>query len=110
MKRKMGNLPKMRTDPVAAEIQQMRCEILRLGEIVLRMERTIDLAVRPTPEPVDPDPPVGVVSAAELSGKSAKVLRRLIDTGVPIGEYVAATDRYVVRMGALTAYLKDRAR
>ena len=56
----------------------------------------------PAPES---DPPIGVVAASQISGTSAKRLRRLIDRGAPIGEYNAATDRYLVRMGALSAYL-----
>ena len=58
----------------------------------------------PAPES---DPPIGVVAASQISGTSAKRLRRLIDRGAPIGEYNAATDRYLVRMGALSAYLAE---
>jgi len=106
-------------DPVAAEISAMRGELARMrgeqaatraevvasGLIVARLERALDAALTPRPEPIDPDPPVGVVAAAELSGKSAKTLRRLIDRGAGFGWYDGATGRYVVRLGALRDHL-----
>jgi hypothetical protein len=81
-----------------SELTRLHGEVIELQQHVMAMRRELREAITPRPEPVDNDPPIGVVAAAELSGKSAKVLRRLIDRGVPIGEYVA--DRYVVRMGA----------
>jgi hypothetical protein len=89
-------------------IDKLTAEVTALGEHVIAMRRELHNAITPRPELVDNDPPIGVVAAAELSGKSAKVLRALIDKGEPIGEYHAANDRYLVRMRALSEYLKRR--
>jgi hypothetical protein len=99
--RMRGELARMRGEQAAT-----RAEVVASGLIVARLQRTLDLALTPRPEPIDPDRAIGVVSAAELSGKSAKTLRRLIDRGAGFGWYDGATGRYVVRMGALAEYLK----
>jgi hypothetical protein len=60
---------------IAARIDALAAEVAALRAVI---ERRV-----PAPTPVDDDAPVGVVSAAGLSGKSAKVLRGLIDDGAP---------------------------
>jgi hypothetical protein len=84
-------------DGVRAEIRALRSEVARLVEVVE--------ARSPVPAPVDDDPPVGLMSAAALAGKSPKVLRKLIKRGAGFGHYDGATDRYVCRLRALRDYL-----
>ena len=86
-----------RADATAQELAALHAELRELRALIEQR-----LPAVPAPES---DPPIGVVAASQISGTSAKRLRRLIDRGAPIGEYNAATDRYLVRMGALSAYL-----
>jgi hypothetical protein len=81
-----------------AKIRALKSEVARLVEVVV--ER-----LPPAPAPVDDDPPVGLMSAAALAGKSPKVLRKLIKRGAGFGNYDGATDRYVCRLRALRDYM-----
>jgi hypothetical protein len=104
--------PKPRQDAMAREVAAMRAELSRtrgelvaLGLIVAGLRRDLHDALRPMLEPVDNDPPVGVVSAAEISGKSRKWLCLRIDKGESFGWIDGATEHYVVRLRALRDYL-----
>lgn len=94
---------------VAAELQALRGELIALGERVIAMQRTIDLAVTPSPEPVDDTTDmIGVVEAAELAKRSQQTLRRWADAGLPVGEYNGRLGRYVYSRRRLSAYLTTR--
>ena len=105
MKRRAAKA-KRASPSVDDRLMRIEAEIVCFGEIIRRLERTIDMAVTPTPvEAGEPGDLIGVNEAVLAAGRSAQTLRRWADAGLPVGEYNARLGRYVYSRKALGAYL-----
>jgi hypothetical protein len=91
-------------DAMAREVAAMRAEF---REEMCEM-RALLLHRLPAPAPVEDGDAIGVVDAAELALRSPATLRRLIDSGAPIGRFDHATGRYVCSKRGLRDYFIGR--